>query len=267
MKGSPLQLLGSPRRRRRLARIAVALVVAGAAAFGVTLLTLNESPQTKEVFEPGKPVVTDTQKPVRLGQADRRAIGRTLVAFVRNGVAQQDLTAAYDLVTPAFRGGTTRAQWRQGASPVYVYPAVTRRISGNWRVDYSYRRQVGIAMMLSSTRPRKVGQIIFHGELRKHRGGWLVDSFAPVATFSPIGVGRQHETGPADYTGGSRAEVYSQEAALSTLWIIVPVGVLALVLLVPLGFVLFSRLRDRRVARAHEATLPKTLPPLPTRRG
>jgi hypothetical protein len=189
------------------------------------------------------------------------------VAFVRNGVAQQDLTAAYDLVTPAFRGGTTRAQWRKGASPVYVYPAVTRRISGNWRVDYSYRGQVGIAMMLSSTRPRKVGQIIFHGELRKHRGSWLVDSFAPVATFSPIGVGRQHETGPADYTGGSRAEVYSQEAALSTLWIIVPVSVLALVLLVPLGFVLVSRLRDRRVARAHEATLPKTLPPLPTRRG
>ena len=241
--------------------------MAGAVAFGVTLLTLNESPRTKEVFEPGKPVVTDNQKPVRLGKADRRAIGRTLVAFVRNGVAQQDLTAAYDLVTPAFRGGTTRAQWRKGASPVYIYPAVTRRIAGNWRVDYSYRGQVGVAMMLSSTRPRKVGQIIFHGELRKHRGSWLVDSFAPVATFSPIGVGRQHETGPADYAGGSRAEVYSQEAALSPLWIVVPVGLLALVLLVPLGFVLSSRLRDRRVARVHEATLPKTLPPLPTRRG
>jgi hypothetical protein len=267
VKGSLLQLLGSPRRRRRLARVAAALVVAGAAAFGTTLLTRNESPQTKEVFEPGKPVVTDNQKPVRLGKADRRAIGRTLVAFVRNGVAQQDLTAAYDLVTPAFRGGTTRAQWRKGASPVYVYPAVTRQISGNWRVDYAYRGQVGVAMMLSSTRPRKVGQIIFHGELRKRRSGWLVDSFAPVATFSPIGVGRQHETGPADYTGGSRAEVYSQKAALSTLWIVVPASVLALVLLVPLGFVLFSRVHDRRVARAHEATLPKTLPPLPTRRG
>jgi hypothetical protein len=267
VKGSRLQLLGSPRRRRRVARIALAVVVAGAAAFGVTLLTRNESPQTKEVFEPGKPIVTDTQKPVRLGKADRRAIGRTLVAFVRNGVAQQDLTAAYDLVTPGFRGGTTRTQWRKKGSPVYVYPAVTRGISGNWRVDYSYRGQVGVAMMLSSTRPRKVGQIIFHGELRKRGGRWLVDSFAPVATFSPIGVGRQHETGPADYTGGSRAEAYSQEAALSTLWIVVPASVLALVVLVPLGFVLVSRLRDRRVARAHEATLPKTLPPLPTRRS
>ena len=36
-------------------------------------------------------------------------------------------------------------------------------------------------------------------------------------------------------------------------------------LLTPLGA--YLRLRDRRVARAHEATLPKTLPPLPTRRS
>jgi hypothetical protein len=265
MLGS-LRLLDSPRRRRRLARAAVLLAVAGGVAFGITRLTLNENVHPKEVFQPGKPVET-SQKPVPLSRADRRKIGRTMVAFVRDGVAQGNPSAAYDLVTPAFRGGTTRAKWRKGASPVYTYPAVTRGISGNWRVDYSYRGQVGIAMMLSSTRPRKVGQIIFHGELRKRRGSWLVDSFAPVATFSPIGVGRQHETGPADYTGGSRAEVYSQEAALSPLWIVVPVGLLALVLLVPLGFVLSSRLRDRRVARAHEARLPKTLPPLPPRRG
>ena len=92
--------------------------------------------------------------------------------------------------------------------------------------------------MLSSTRPRKVGQIIFHGELRKHRGGWLVDSFAPVATFSPIGVGRQHETGPADYTGRSRARGLFAEGGAQHPLDIVPVGVLALVLLVPLGFVL-----------------------------
>jgi hypothetical protein len=265
MKGS-VRLLASPRRRRRLARAAVLLAVAGGVAFGVTRLTLNENVHAKEVFEPGKPVVT-SQKPVPLSRADRRKIGRTMVAFVRDGVAQRNLTAAYDLVTPAFRGGTTRSQWRKGASPVYTYPAVTRGISGNWRVDYSYPGEVGVAMMLSSTRPRKVGQVIFHAELHRHRGAWLVDSFAPVATFTPIGIGRQHETGPADYAGGARAEAHAQEAALSTLWIVVPASVLGLVLLVPLGFVLASRLRDRRAARAYEAAAPKTLPPLPMRRS
>jgi len=178
----------------------VLLAAAGAVAFGVTRLTLSQNVHAKEVFQPGKPVST-SQKPVRLSRADRREIGRTMVAFVRDGVAQGNLTAAYDLVTPAFRGGTTRAQWGKGASPVYVYPAVTRGIAGNWRVDYSYRDDVGVALMLSSTRPRKVGQIIFHAELYRRGGSWLVDSFAPVATFTPIGVGRQHETGPADFTG------------------------------------------------------------------
>jgi hypothetical protein len=265
MKGFS-QLLASPRRRRRLARVAVFLVVAGAVAFGVTRLTLNQSVHEQEVFQPGKPVST-TQKPVLLSKADRRTIGRTMVAFVRNGVAQQNLTAAYDLVTPDFRGGTTRAQWRKGASPVYTYPAVTRGISGNWRVDYSYPGDVGVALMLSSTHPRKVGQVIFHAELIKQRGRWLVDAFEPVATFTPIGVGRQHETGPADFTGGSRAEVRAQKAALNILWIVVPLSLLGLVVLVPLGFLVASRLRDRRVLRAHEAMRSKSLPPLPVRRG
>src|SRR6188472_3409848 len=106
MKGS--HLLDSPRRRRRLARVAVLLVVAGAVAFGITRLTLNEDVKPKEVFQKGKPVSTES-KPVPLSKADRKEIGRTLVAFVAEGVAQRDPAAAYDLVTPNFRGGTTKA--------------------------------------------------------------------------------------------------------------------------------------------------------------
>jgi len=48
MKGSS-GLLASPRRRRRAARIAVLLVVAGAVAFGITRLTLNENVRDKDV--------------------------------------------------------------------------------------------------------------------------------------------------------------------------------------------------------------------------
>jgi hypothetical protein len=262
MKGS--HLLDSPRRRRRLRAGAVLLVVAGGVAFGITRLTLNEDVKPKEVFQKGKPVSTES-KPVRLSRADRKEIGRTLVAFVREGVAQRDLSAAYDLVTPNYRGGSTRAQWRNGGAPVYVYPAKLRGVSNNWRVEYSEQDGVGVALMLSSTRPRKVGQIIFHAEF-VHRGGrWLVDTFSPVATFTPIGVGRQHETGPADFTGGSRADLRADKGELSPLWIVVPLSVLALIGLVPLAILLSSRLRDRRAARAYEATLPKTLPPLPRR--
>jgi uncharacterized membrane protein YhaH (DUF805 family) len=61
--------------------------------------------------------------------------------------------------------------------------------------------------------------------------------------------------------------VRDQKAALSILWIVVPLSLLALVVLVPLGFMLASRLRDRRALRAHESARPKSLPPLPMRRG
>ena len=139
-------------------------------------------------------------------------------------------------------------------------------VSGQWRLTYSYRGDVGVALMLHSRRPRTVGPIIFQVELLKRRGRWLVDSFAPVATFTPIGVGPQHETGPADYAGSAPGRnIHADKAALSILWIAVPAALLALSLLVPLGFMAAAGIRDRRAARAFEARLPKTLPPLPPR--
>ena len=154
----------------------------------------------------------------------------------------------------------------EGHSPVYAYPTSDGGVSGRWRLTYSYRGDVGVALMLHSRRPRKVGPIVFQVELLKRHGRWRVDSFAPVATFTPIGVGPQHETGPADYAGSaSGTDIHADEAALNPLWIAVPAALLALSLLVPLGLVAANRIRDRRAARAFEATLPKTLPPLPRR--
>lgn len=244
------------------------LAVAGGVAFGITQVPSwgDGGGGVKDVWEPGKPMVVGNEKPVRLKQADRHEIGTTLDGFVRNGVAGRNLLAAYELVTPAFRGGTTGAQWTKGDSPIYAYPTAAGSVAGQWRLTYSYRRDVGVDLMLHSRRPRKVGPIVFQVELLERGGRWLVDSFAPVATFTPIGVGPQHETGPADYAGSaSGSDIHADKGALDPLWIVVPAGLLSLSLLVPLGFVLIGRIRDRRAARAIEATLPKTLPPLPRR--
>jgi hypothetical protein len=270
MAGSRSNLFASPRRRRQAARIAVLLAVAGGVAVGITQVPSwgDGGGGVKDVWEPGKPVVVGNEKPVRLRQADRQEIDSTLDSFVRNGVAGRDLLAAFELVTPAFRGGSTRAQWTRGDSPIYAYPTAAGSVTGQWRLTYSYRRDVGVDLMLHSRRPRKVGPIVFQVELLKRGGRWLVDSFAPVATFTPIGVGPQHETGPADYGGSaSGTDIHADKGALNPLWIAVPAALLALSLLVPLGFVAVARIRDRRAARAFEATLPKTLPPLPLRRN
>src|SRR5919109_3900633 len=263
-------LFSSPRRRRRVARIAVLLALAGLAAVGITLITRldgGDRSGLKDVWEPGKPVVVGNEKSVRLTPAARRGIDATLVRFEREGVAKKDLAAAYELVTLEFRGGTTRAQWRHGNTPIYAYPAPTGPVANAWRLNYSYRGDVGVALMLSSRHRKTVGSVIFHVELKQRSGRWLVDSFSPVATFTPIGEGPQHETGPADYAGTAAGAntAHAEEAALSPLWIIVPAIVLGLCLLVPLCFFVIGRVRERRAVRAYESTLPKTLPPLPRR--
>jgi hypothetical protein len=263
-------LLSSPRRRRRATRIAVLLAVAGVAAVGITLIARLDGGNggyVKDVWEPGKPVIVGNEKPVRLTPAARREINATLVRFVRAGVAKKDLAAAYELVTPAFRGGTTRAQWLRGNTPIYAYPAPTGPVANAWRLNYSYRGDVGVALMLSSRLRKTVGSVIFHIELKERRGRWLVDSFSPVATFTPIGEGPQHETGPADYAGAAADgnSAHDEKAPLSPLWIIVPAIVLGLSLLVPVGFFVIGRVRERRAVRAYGSTLPKRLPPLPRR--
>jgi hypothetical protein len=122
MAGSRSNLLASPRRRRQAARIVVLLAVAGGVAFGITQVPSwgDGGGGVKDVWEPGKPMVVGNEKPVRLVQADRHEITSTLDRFVRNGVAGRNLRAAFELVTPAFRGGTTRAQWVKWDSPVYA---------------------------------------------------------------------------------------------------------------------------------------------------
>jgi hypothetical protein len=248
--------------------VAVVFAVAGGVAFGATQIPSwgDGGGGAKDEWEPGKPVVVGNQKPVRLTTADRGAITSVLDRFVRTGVDGRNLSAAYDVVTPGFRGGTTRAQWTKGDTPVYPYPAAPGSMAGRWRVTYSYRDDVGLGLMLHSRRPKKVGPVIFQVELLKRQGRWLVDSFAPVATFTPIGQGPQHETGPADYGGSAQGtDIHSEKGTLSPLWIAVPAGLLALSLLVPLVFVAVTRIRDRRAAKAIERTLPKTLPPLPRR--
>jgi hypothetical protein len=263
-----LALLSSPRRRRRATRLAIVLVVAGAIAAGLAQIPNwgNSSGGVKDVWEPGKPVLVGNQKTVRLSRSDRRRIDATLDRFVRDGVAGRNLSAAFDLVTANFRGGSTRAQWTKGDSPIFSYSPPARSVAGQWRLTYSYRGDVGLALMLHSRHPKKVGPIIFQVELLERHGRWLVDSFAPVATFTPIGQGPQHETGPADYAGSaSGTDIHAERASLNPLWIAVPVALVALSLLVPLGFVIAGRIRDRNAACALERTRPRSLPPLPRR--
>ena len=114
-------VLSSPRRRRRLVWVCV-LVLAIGAVVGVALATRQSVGKEKPARSSAPAPNPAAERTVRLAAADRRRIKSLIARFVATAVVQHK-AASYDLVTPAFRAGTTRAQWARADTPVYRYPA------------------------------------------------------------------------------------------------------------------------------------------------
>jgi len=175
----------------------------------------------------------------RVSAADRHAIDRTLDVFVNSAVKRLNVGASYNLVTPQFRGGTSRAAWMKGNLPVYPYPARETRFH-DWTLDFASPNDVGFKLFVESSK-RKRDAVEFTGEVKKINGRWLIDSFTPSATFS--GPGKV--VGPQDFSasaGGDGAGV----ASLSAAWLLIPAVLLAACLIVPLGWMLYVWRRNRR---------------------
>jgi hypothetical protein len=180
-----------------------------------------------------------------LSHGDRTAINRTLDAFVASAVKRENAGASYDLVTSQLSGGTTRAAWAKGDLPVYPYPARGTSFH-TWTIDYVLPNDVAFELMLQPRR-RNLNPIAFTGEVKKIHGRWLVDSFYPAATFDAT---RAKVVGTRDFT----AQTYLSDAGesrLSTAWFAFPGALLALIVLVPVGFTLEGWRRSRRAARVY----------------
>jgi hypothetical protein len=125
--------------------------------------------------------------------ADRRAAHRILARFVRTAVARCDVGASWDLAGPSLRAGMSRAEWRKGDIPVVPYPAA-RHGQGSWDVvKYSYRKRVGLEVMLFP-KPRS-GYAMATAETELVRGRdarWRVDYWMITKFHGP------GSTAPAD---------------------------------------------------------------------
>jgi hypothetical protein len=176
----------------------------------------------------------------RLTRADRAAINHTFDVFVPSAVERQNVAASYDVVTPQFHGGATRAQWASGDIPVYPFKARGTRFH-DWTVDYVQGNEVAFELMLQP-RKRNGDAIAFDGTVKKVRGRWLIDSLLPSATFA--GGGGAKVVGPNDFTAPRYASD-AGESRLSPVWFALPGAVLALILLVPIGFVVVNWRRGR----------------------
>lgn len=192
-------------------------------------------------------------KPPRLASSDRAAINATLDILVNHAVKRLDAGAAFDVITPAMRGGMTRRQWSRGSIPVYPYPAAGQHFH-QWTIQYRTRDELAIELMLSprSSSKGKLGQILFHVYLQPAGGRWLIDSFMPGATFAPIGKPAVVQAA-GDFTASPGGSSYNRSSALkrsrpgqiNAAYVVVPFAVLGLLLLGLAGWAIVAGLRYR----------------------
>jgi hypothetical protein len=196
----------------------------------------------------------------KLSAEDRAQVNHTLDVFVNHAVKRHNPQAAYDVVTPALKGGMTRAQWARGDIGVYPYPATGRKFQ-QWTIQYRTKDELSVELILAPTaRYRaKLGQILFNVYLHPSHGRWLVDSFMPGATFAPIGkpgvvqAARDFQANPSAQSynrGGDKGKPIGA-ARISAKWAAAPFAVILLVLLALAVRGVIENLRFRRLAASH----------------
>jgi hypothetical protein len=237
----------------------VLLAIGGAVTLGVLYPNTADKPeQQSAAVEPGQ--VYREPKTVKLTNADRAIAIQTALRFVNTAVARRHSEVSYDLVAPELRQGMTRDQWRTGEIPVVPFPATEVRV----RVDYSYRNELGLRMMLVPPSTSELRPTTFNMDLQAVGSGdkrrWLVSSWTPNAeTLTPQLEQESGNAGGASAAGFPKLADDDSEglgAPLGAAWILVPLGVLGLVLLVPLGLAIRSWRENRRALRDYEATRP-----------
>lgn len=258
-----MSILSSPRRRRRLLIAATVLAV----AVPLVLLLVFDSTPADQGAATGPEVTTSgSAEPEHapFTRANQRAVRKVLHDFIETAVARRHVERSWDLAAPSMRAGLTRAKWARGELPVVLYPAAATKNTGGWdAVEYSYRRAVGLEVFLLPKPGSGVSAMSADVELVKgHDGRWRVDYWMPNKFHGPPAVTKAKAGGSpraASSKAAAKQEASGRRAAPSApgplkqsrVWWIVPLGVLALIVLAPLGIGVGIWYRNRKAAREY----------------
>ena len=239
-------MFSSARMRRRFAWLGVLVLVAGAIA-GLVLLFPGSKPWSAEKMLKAKASIVRTPKQ-RSFAPRAYPVLTTAREFVQDGVEGKNLGASWKYVGPAMRRGFTKRTWVHGSSlPFNLYPADLRKTRLN--ISFSYTTEVGVRLLLFARPHAKVTPrgIAFDLVERKYGHGpktrWLVSSFTPAPT--PGGDSVRSRA-----TLGSAAAGADPTRHTSALWLFLPLGIFAGLLL---GLIAFFSIRSWRNAAVYRA--------------
>ena len=249
-------LIRSRRRRRRLVAISACLLVTGSVA-AIVVIIGNTGKNLEEHFS-SAPVQAYKEPPRgMLTAADRKRIHDVTMRFIGSAVARQHLGDSYDIVSPNLREGLTREAWLSGNIPVVPYnvESVIR-----FKLEYSFADDVAYDVVLVGRRGTFPAGKTFMIELRRfpkskgaHAKDWFVESWVPqgISTDTPAAA-RAARTPPP-----------KPESPISSLWLLVPAGILGLLVVIPVW--LFTRnwygaRRSRRALAQQSAQTSRTSP-------
>ncbi len=262
-----MDLFSSPRRRRRLVRIAFLAGVAAPLIFLGVHFSDPGNPGNANgplVNEPGNA----EPKPARFTKEDQQKVSKVLSEFVLTAVDRQDVGRSWEISAPSLREGFTRKQWTRGDLPVVPYPAANRGL-GRWSfVEYSYKGTVGLEVFLFPKPGSGWSAMTADVELVKgHDGNWRVDYWMPKKFHGPPALSVAAKAKAKKQAARAEAaakrskqkarktaappapEPVTQTPKPSAFWWAVPIALLAFMLLAPIAIGVTIWYRNRRAAR------------------
>jgi hypothetical protein len=259
----------SPRTRRRLVRLGIALAIVGTVTGILVLVRGPKAPSAS----PAKnaPPAQLVKQSKHVSAADRRAIDKTLDQFIPAALGGRSPQTAWRLAGPELKGGTTLRQWRHGTSPIPYYPPRGQTFH-SWTTVDAGPTYVDFSLLIHPQHGPKGSSEVFSGQMLKQGDRWVVNGLYTIAVFARPDKNGRHEVGPADFAAGPAASGNSQgtpppsghSASLGKVWLLAIAGVIVLALLLPLGLGVASVIRSRRARqRYHARSEARALPPLP----
>lgn len=189
--------------------------------------------------------------PLRMSAADRKAIGNVVDRFVKDAVLRRDLAAAWKLAGPDIRGGTTYKAWVAGTGVTVPYfPVRGNDFRNAWTGTLVGPGHAALSIIMNpAPGARGYEETAMTVDVRKIRGRWLVDLFYSTAVFHKSGG----VSGPNDFgasAGGT--PLGNSKSRIAGHWLLFALaGVIAIVVLLPLGIWLRVKRRDRRAWAAY----------------